>query len=196
MQKHGILKSMKEKDIQWVFIGGIDNILSNPVDPILLGLTISQNNVIASKSIAKTNPKEKAGVFCKSNGKPKVIEYTELPEQMAIQKNQQGELTFGEINILSHLFHISVLQNLADVKLPYHIALKKSNYLAQDGSYVEVNEPNVYKFEAFIFDAFERYNDMSILRVDRKDEFAPIKNAQGEDSPQTATALYNEKQSK
>ena len=72
-------------------------------------------------------------------------------------------------------------------------ALKKSNYLNEEGKYIEPDEPNVYKFEAFIFDAFERYDGMSILRVKREDEFAPVKNAEGVDSPETARNLYNNK---
>lgn len=193
MQKYGILQDMQEKGVEWVFIGGIDNVLSNMVDPILLGLTLEENNSIASKSVAKTNPKEKVGVFCKMNGKPKVIEYTELPEEMAEEIDENGELNFAEVNILSHLLNISVLQNLAEVKLPYHVAFKKSNYLNADGEYIEVEQPNVYKFEAFIFDAFARFQDMTILRVKREDEFAPVKNKEGNDSPQTATELYNAK---
>ena len=193
MEKDGILADMKAKGTEWIFIGGIDNVLSNMVDPILLGLTIQENNKIASKSVVKTNPKERVGVFCKINGKPKVIEYTELPEEMAEERDANGELNFGEVNILSHLYHVSVLQNLADMKLPFHVAFKKSGYLKTDGTYIEPEEPNAYKFEAFIFDAFKRYDNMTILRVKREDEFAPVKNRTGNDSPETATKLYNEK---
>ena len=193
MSKGHILEDMQEKEIEWIFVGGIDNILLNIVDPTLLGLTVKEKNLIASKSIVKREPKEKAGVFCKINGKPKVIEYTELPDELAEQVNENGELVFAELNILSLLYNINVLKDLANIKLKYHTAFKKSDYLDKDGKYIEVNEPNVYKFEAFIFDAFERYENMSILRVKREDEFAPIKNKTGEDSPETAIKLYNEK---
>ncbi len=191
--KNGILEDLKKQGIDWTFVSGIDNILSNFVDPILIGLTIEENQKIASKSVAKTNPKEKVGVFCKMNGKPKVIEYMELPEEMAEERDENGELMYGEVNIVTHLFHRSVLENLANVKLPYHIAFKKSGYLSESGKYIEPIEQNVYKFEAFIFDAFTRYDDMTILRVKREEEFAPVKNSTGNDSPETATALYNAK---
>ena len=193
MTKGHILEDMEKRGIEWIFVGGIDNVLLNIVDPTLVGLTIKENNLIASKSIVKRDPKEKAGVFCKVNGKPKVIEYTELPDELAEQVKEDGELVFGELNILSHLYNIKVLKDLAEVKLKYHTAFKKSDYLDENGNYIEVNEPNVYKFEAFIFDAFERYENMSILRVKREDEFAPIKNKEGVDSPETAIKLYNEK---
>ncbi len=191
MFQNGILQDMKEKKIEWIFVSGIANILSNFVDPILVGLTIKQNHVIASKSVVKTNPKEKVGVFCKMNGKPKVIEYIDLPEEMAEQTDENGELLYGEVNIATHLFHYSVLENLANSKLPYHIAVKKSGYLTEKGEYIEPEGPNIYKFETFIFDAFVRYDDMTILRVKRQEEFAPVKNRTGNDSPETATKLYN-----
>lgn len=193
LSKSGMLQELKQNQIEWIFISGIDNILSNFVDPILLGLTIKENNVIASKSVAKANPQEKVGVFCKMNGKPKIIEYIDLPEEMAEELDENGELMYGEVNIGTYLYNRSVLENLANAKLPYHAAFKKSGYLDVNGKFVEPDEPNVFKFETFIFDAFTRYDDMTIMRVKREDEFAPVKNRTGNDSPETAVKLYNEK---
>ena len=191
--REGLIKELKNNKIDWIFVSGIDNILSNFVDPVLLGLTIKEENVIASKSVVKTNPKEKVGVFCKMNGKPKVIEYIDLPEEMAEERDENNELVYGNVNIGTYLYNRSVFEDLADAKLPYHAAFKKSGYLDLNGEFIEPEEPNVYKFEAFIFDAFPRYNEMTILRVKRQDEFAPIKNRTGNDSPETAIKLYNEK---
>lgn len=192
MKKDGIIEDMKKNNVKWIFVGGVDNILLKIVDPVLTGLTIKENNKISSKSVVKTNPKEKVGVFCKIEGKPKVIEYTELPEDMACKKDENGELVFGEVNILSHLYSIEALDELSNKKLPYHVAFKKANYLDNNDNFIEVDKPNAYKFEAFIFDAFEEYEDMSILRVKREEEFAPIKNAEGQDSPETACKLYTD----
>lgn len=193
LKKDGILEDMKSKNIKWVFVGGVDNILLKIVDPLLVGITISENNKIASKSVIKTNPKERAGVFCKIDGKPGIIEYSELPEEMAEVVDDQGDLVFGDVNILSHLYNIDVLEEMSDQILPYHIAEKKCSYLDENGILVSPEEKNTYKFESFIFDAFLNYNNMSILRVNRENEFAPIKNAVGNDSPETAIKLYNEK---
>ncbi len=188
----GLLQEMKSEGIEWIFVGGVDNILLKIVDPILTGITIKENNLISSKSVVKKNAKERVGVFCKLNGVPKVIEYTELPEKMAEETDKNGELMYGEVNILSHLFNIKALERLAEQKLPYHTAFKKSNYLNEDAEFIEVSEPNAYKFESYIFDGFSFFDNMSILRVKREDEFAPIKNASGSDSPETAIKLYNE----
>lgn len=187
-----LINQMKKDSVEWVFVGGVDNILLRIVDPILTGLTIKENNLISSKSVVKKTAKERVGVFCKLNGVPKVIEYTELPENMAEQIDENGELVYGEVNILSHLFNIKALEKLSEINLPYHTAFKKSNYIDGDGNLVEVTEPNAYKFESFIFDGFSFFDNMSILRVKREDEFAPIKNATGSDSPETAVNLYNE----
>ena len=157
LSKSGMLQELKQNQIEWIFISGIDNILSNYVDPILLGLTIKENNVIASKSVAKANPQEKVGVFCKMNGKPKIIEYIDLPEEMAEELDENGELMYGEVNIGTYLYNRSVLENLANAKLPYHAAFKKSGYLNANGKFIEPDEPKVFKFETFIFDAFTRY---------------------------------------
>lgn len=191
LKNDGMIADMKKRGIQWIFVGGVDNILLRIVDPILTGLTISEENLISSKSVVKRSPNERAGVFCKCNGKPIVIEYTELPEEMANQYDENGELVYGEMNILSHLYNIEALEELSNKELPYHVAFKKANYLDDNGNIVKVNEPNAYKFESFIFDGFACYNNMSILRVKREEEFAPIKNAEGNDSPKTATELYN-----
>ena len=187
----GMLEDMKSNGIEWVFVGGVDNILLKIVDPLLVGITIAQENQIASKSVIKTNPRERAGVFCKIDGKPGIIEYSELPEEMVEEVDENGDLVFGDVNILSHLYNIEALEKMADKVMPYHIAVKKSDYLDENGNLIEPEEKNVYKFESFIFDAFANFDDISILRVKREEEFAPIKNAYGNDSPETAIKLYN-----
>ena len=187
-----ILDDMKQKGIEWVFIGPVDNALLNMVDPILVGLTIAENHQAGSKSISKNSPREKVGVFCKANGVPSVIEYSELPEDMAEQMDDNGELLYGEAHIMCNLFSLPALEKISKIKLPYHVANKKTPYMNENGEYVEATEPNAYKFEAFIFDAFNFFDDISILRGKREEDFAPIKNKEGNDSPETAKKLYNE----
>lgn len=190
MRKSGILQDMKTRGIQWVFIAGVDNILAKMVDPLLTGLAIEKKCLAAGKSVVKSNPQERVGVFCKKDKKPNVIEYTEITEEMAEERDQNGELTYGESHILCNLFNIKALEEIAGNKLPYHSAFKKAKYINQDGELIEPTEPNAYKFEAFIFDAFDRLEDMAIMRVKREEEFAPVKNANGVDSPETAKQLY------
>ena len=190
LRASGCLADMKKRGIKWVFIGSVDNVLLKMVDITLLGMAKSKNVQIASKSVAKANPYEKVGVFCKINGHPKVIEYTELPTSMAEQRDKNGELKYGESHIMCNLYTIEALEKISKEPLIYHSAHKKNSYLDEDGKEIIPEEPNSYKFEAFIFDAFEFFDDIAILRGTREDDFAPVKNKDGVDSPKTAKELY------
>ena len=191
MKKNGILDDMKSKNIKWIFIGSVDNALLNMVDPILLGLTVSEGNKIGSKSVVKRSPDEPVGVFCKKNSKPAVIEYTELPTEMASETDEEGELLFGESHIMCNLYSLEALEIISQNTLPYHSAHKKAPCLDENGNMIKVTKPNAYKYEAFIFDGFVFFDGISILRGRREEDFAPVKNAEGQDSPQTAVELYN-----
>ena len=190
MAENKIIEDMKNKNIKWIFIGGVDNILAKMVDSLLVGLAIENKVLLAGKSVAKKSPEEKVGVFCKRNGKPSVVEYSEISKEMSEQRDSNGELKFGESHILCNLFNIEFIEKIAQDKLPYHTAHKKANYIGEDGNVVIAEKPNAYKFEAFLFDAFEKLDDMVIMRVKREEEFAPVKNLEGEDSPKTARELY------
>ena len=192
--KNGMTKKMKELGVEWVFIGGVDNCLVKMVDPVLMGIAIDKNVSVAGKSIVKANPHEKVGVFCKRNGKPGVIEYSEITDEMAEAVDKDGELLYGESHILCNLFRIDAIERMGSNPLPYHIAYKKAKYIDKDGNLVEPESPNAYKFEAFLFDAFGEVDDIAVLRVKREEEFAPVKNADsaGVDCPKTARKLYED----
>ena len=188
--KNGMTKKMRELGVEWIFIGGVDNCLAKMVDPVLMGLAIEKHVTAAGKSVVKANPQEKVGVFCKKNGKPSVVEYTEIPKEMSEATDKNGELIYGESHILCNLFNIDAVERMGKKPLPYHTAYKKATYINNKGEKVVPDGPNAYKFEAFLFDAFGELDDMVILRVKREEEFAPVKNATGTDSPETARELY------
>ena len=190
LRASGCLAEMKERGIKWVFIGGVDNALLKMADTSLLGLAIQKKVQIASKSIVKANPHERVGVFGKMNGHPKVIEYSEMPEKMAEELDENGELKYGEAHIMCNLYTIDAIEKISKETLIYHSALKKNSYIDEKGKEVIPTEPNSYKFESFIFDAFELFDDIAILRGKREDDFAPVKNKEGVDSPKTAKELY------
>ncbi|MDO5557147.1 MAG: UDPGP type 1 family protein [Clostridia bacterium] len=192
LRKNGILDDMKNKGIQWVFVSGVDNILVKPIDPIFIGASISKNVLIAGKSLVKAYPEEKVGVFCLRNGRPSVIEYTEVTDEMANLKTEDGELAYGESHIICNMFSVEAIERLVDFELPYHVAHKKIVYMNEKGEIVKPESPNAYKFEGFIFDTFPEFDDMLIFRVKREEEFAPIKNKEGQDSPETARKLYTD----
>ena len=192
LAKSGMLDKMKQQNVKWVFIGVVDNILLNMVDPLLIGLCQKDKNQIASRTVTKINPQERVGVFCKKKGHPAVIEYTEIPEEMAEEVDEEGELFYGEAHIACTLYSMEALEKASKIQSQYHIAVKKMSYLDEAGNWIEPEKPNAYKFESFIFDVFEAFDDISILRSKREENFAPIKNREGNDSPETARKLYNQ----
>lgn len=190
LKESGMLADMESKSIKWVYICGVDNIMVNMVDSTFLGLAIKKGVLSGSKSIEKNYPEEKVGVFCKKNGKLAVIEYMEMTEDMIYQKNPDGGLTYGESHFVSYVYNVEALKEISKHNLKYHCAIKKNSYIDENCNEIIPEEPNSCKFEAFVFDALEFLDDMVIMRVDRNEEFAPIKNISGIDSPDTAKEIY------
>lgn len=190
MAKKGIIDDMKSKNIKWIFIGSVDNLLVKYVDTLLLGLAIKQNVNIATRTVIKNSPNERVGVLCKKNGKVKVIEYTEVPKEMRVATDEAGEFLYGESHIMCNLFSLEAIEKASTKELKYHVAAKKIKYIDENGKLVNPTEPNCYKFEKFVFDSFGLFDEIAILRGKREEDFAPIKNAEGQDSPETAQKLY------
>ncbi len=190
--KNKLTDKMKSLGIEWAFIGGVDNCLVKMVDPVIMGVAIDKGVTVACKSVVKDNPHEKVGVFCNKNGKPNVVEYSEITDEMAEATDENGELVYGESHILCNLFNVSAVERMGANPLPYHVAHKKAKFINENGDLVEPTSPNAYKFEAFIFDAFSAVDEMAVLRVKREEEFAPVKNSDdaGVDCPKTAKELY------
>ena len=190
MIKSGVTADMEARGIDWIFVGGIDNVLVRLCDPVFIGFMEASGRLIGGKSLIKRDPYEKAGVFCKKDGRPYVIEYTEISDEMANLKDDSGNFVYGDAHILCNMFNRKVFDVMGDKGLPYHTAVKKTSYIDEAGNRVTPEAPCAYKFEAFIFDAFHFFDEMAILRVVREEEFAPVKNKSGEDSPETARELF------
>ena len=190
LKKNGCLEDMEKRKIKWIFIGGVDNILLKQTDPVLLGLAIYKNSKVASKTILKSYPDEKVGLFCSYDKHPRVIEYSEMPREIAYELTNNNKLKYKEAHIMCNLYTLNALNFLSAQKLPYHIALKKNSYLDESGKEIIPSKPNSYKLESFIFDGFPYFDDIALLRGEREEDFAPIKNKEGNDSPATARVLY------
>lgn len=177
LKTSGMLEDMKERGIRHVFMNNVDNAVVKVLDPVLLGLHVSEDNDVTSKSILP-KPGESVGRLSLVNGEKSVVEYTELPEG-AGEKFQNG-------NIGIHVFGMEYLDKAAAVKVPYHLALKKLEHMNENMLLVK---DEVLKFEKFYFDAFRHARKHMTLQVDRKGEFSPLKNKVGKDSIETA---YND----
>ena len=190
MKNHGIINELETQNIKWIFFGGIDNILLKNVDPFFIGLAISNNQQIASKSIFKQEPLEKTAVYCKRNSKPAILYYDYIDYELSVSKFENGMYKYREANILSHLMSIDAVKKVSEVHLPYHRAFKKNAFVNEEGMKQVPDKPNSFKFENFIFDSFMFFDDMLLLRVDENEEFAPIKDFTGIYNPDTAKEKY------
>ena len=189
---NGILEELKEKRIEYLVTCNVDNILINPLDSIMFGTIKDKNVELGIKSIIKRSPQEPVGVCCLKNGKPTVIEYIDLPKELAEAKNEDGSLKFGEVHFGCNYLSTKLLEKIVNEKLPYHSAKKKNKYIDEKGNLVTSDDVNSIKYEMFIFDGFEKADSALVFRVKREEEFAPIKYKDGEDSPITAARMYEE----
>ena len=192
LKTSGCYEDMLNKGIKWIFVGGIDNVLLQLADPEFIGFAEQSGEKIACKSVVKRDAKEGVGVFCRKNGKPYVIEYTEISPELAAATDDRGEFVYGDGHVLCNIFSIEAFRKMLDESdgLPYHVARKKTDFTDEFGNVIKPEKPNAFKFEAFIFDAFARFDNLAIMRTEREMEFAPVKNAAGEDSPETARKMY------
>ena len=186
LSRSGLLSELEDAGVEWLHIAGVDNAMSVPCDPVFLGFADGSGAPVSSKTVLREDPAEKAGVFrLDADGKPGVAEYTEVGDLAAVRA-PDGGLLFREANIASHLVRTGTAARFAREGLPWHLARKKLATL--DAATGRENTEPVCKYERFLFDAFPLAGSMSLLRVDRALEFAPVKNADGPDSPATALA--------
>ncbi len=175
----GSLAWLIERGVRYVFLYSVDNALCRICDPAFIGALANDNfSMSASKVVHKANAQEKVGIFAFQNKKPGVVEYSDLPEEYRDMTNPDGSLTFDGGNIAIHLFRIEGLRKLQTSKLPWHTARKTVCGIEK-----------CWKFEQFLFDAFPQLGSMMPFGVIREEEFSPVKNAEGNDSPKTARTM-------
>ena len=183
--RSGTLEWLRELGVEWLTTFQVDNALGRPLDPEFLGWAVERRAVAAGKAVRKRTPTEKVGVFARGiDGLVRIVEYSELPAEGA------ELLQLGSIAV--HAWHVPWLSRVVATpgfQLPWHRARKKVPFLAADGTTQAPTTENAVKFEQFLFDLLPMAPRVAIVEVERKREFAPVKNATGEDSPETARAL-------
>lgn len=189
MHKAGLLDSIFDSNLEWINVFSVDNVLQRIADPVFLGATISSGKMSGAKVVRKAFPEEKVGVMCKENGKPHIIEYYEMNDEMLNKRLPDGSLAYGFGAILNYLFPIQRLKETLDQTMPLHVVKKKVPCIDDDGNSVTPSEPNAYKFETLALDLIHEMDDCLIFEVNREKEFAPVKNKEGVDSVDTARAL-------
>lgn len=189
LEHNGMIDQMKENGVEWLNVFSVDNVLQNIGDPVFIGATIANNRYAAAKVIAKASPEERVGAICLRDGRPSVVEYSELSDEMRYAKDENGQYLYNFGVTLNYLFHLQKTQEMAEKHLPIHKAFKKISCLDREGNLVVPDAPNAYKLEYFIFDILQFFDSILSYEVIREDEFAPIKNKSGVDSLDTARAL-------
>ena len=185
----GLDKDLKEKGVEWLNVFAVDNVLQQIADPVFVGATIKSGCVSGAKVVRKVDPYERVGALCHEDGKPSIIEYYELTPEMAEAKSENGSLLYGFGVILNYLFRVDKLFDIAQKSLPLHVVEKKVPYIDENGVACKPETPNAYKFETLILDMVYMMDDCLSFEVDREKEFAPVKNATGTDSVESAREL-------
>jgi UDP-N-acetylglucosamine/UDP-N-acetylgalactosamine diphosphorylase len=190
----GLLERLRRQGIRHVFYFQVDNPLAPVADPVFLGHHIAAQAEVSSKVVPKRDATEKAGVFVEVDGRHTIIEYSDLPEHLAHEKDRSGRLKLWAASPAIHLFDVGLLARMTESAegLPLHVAKKKVPHLGDPSP----NDVNALKFERFIFDVLPKAERWVLLEAAREEEFAPLKNAEGHDSPESvreALLAYSER---
>lgn len=189
LKRAGLIDLIHEKGIEWLNIFAVDNVLQKIADPVFIGATLESKVAVGAKVVRKANPNESVGVMCLEDGRPSIIEYYELTDEMKDAKDENGNPAYNFGVILNYLFSVKDLEALADNGLSLHIVKKKIEHINENGDLVSPEEPNGYKYENLVLDMIHMMSGCLPFEVVREKEFAPIKNLTGVDSVESARAL-------
>ena len=192
MKKWGILDIIHNEGIEYLNVFAVDNVLQRIADPSFVGAVIKHQVEAGAKVVKKAAPDEKVGVMCLEDGRPSVVEYYELTDELMSTLNDKGERVYNFGVILNYLFEVTALERIIDNQLPVHIVEKKIPYMDENGILVKPEEPNGHKYEMLILDMIHELKTCLPFEVERNKEFAPIKNKTGVDSVESARALLEE----
>ncbi len=188
--RSGSIADMEARGIDCVCFFQVDNPMVRCIDPEFIGFHVMGESELSSKACLKAYPKEKVGVFAEIDGKTQVIEYSDLPDELAEATEANGDLVYRAGSIAIHIFSRSLIARVggddASVKLPFHRADKKIPTVDAAGDPVAPSEPNGVKFEMFGFDALPFAKNPVVIETARADDFSPVKNAEGIDSPESS----------
>ncbi len=195
LHRNGALDDMKRRGVEHLSYWQVDNPLVNLFDPLFIGLHVLDGAQMSSKAVIKSNPQEKVGNFCRVDGKVTVIEYSDMPDELAEKRSTDGTLVFHLGSIAIHIINTGFVEklNTNGCSLPLHRAVKKIPHVDPQGHRVTPQEPNGIKLESFIFDAVPMADRSIILEIVREEQFAPTKNATGIDSAETTRAMMVER---
>ncbi|MCI5954957.1 MAG: UTP--glucose-1-phosphate uridylyltransferase [Lachnospiraceae bacterium] len=189
MKNAGLLELVQKEEIEWLNVFAVDNVLQRIADPCFVGATIQKNCAVGAKVVRKNAPDEKVGVMCLEDGRPSIVEYYELTDELMNAKDENGDPAYYFGVILNYLFRVADLLEILENNLPLHIVEKKIPFLNENGEQVKPETPNGFKFENLVLDMIHQMKSCLPFEVVREKEFAPIKNKTGVDSVESAREL-------
>lgn len=187
--KAGLLDKINELGVKFLNVFAVDNVLQKMADPVFVGATLEAGAVCGSKVVAKVDPNERVGVLCLEDGRPSIVEYYEMTDEIIHSRDDKGNLLYNYGVILNYLFDVKTLTDILNRSMPTHVVEKKIPYINEKAELVKPKEPNGYKFETLVLDMIHMMDNCLSFEVEREHEFAPIKNATGVDSLESARKL-------
>lgn len=187
--KAGIRDAFVKQGVEWINVFAVDNVLQKIADPCFVGAAVKSGCVSAAKVVSKAFPEEKIGLLCTEDGRPSIVEYYEMTDDMMYKKDDNGKPLFNYGVILNYLFRIDELDRIIDDPLPVHVVRKKVPHIDENGDFIEPDASNGYKYERLVLDLIHLMKDCLSYEVVREKEFAPIKNLTGVDSVESAKEL-------
>ena len=183
----GIFDQLQSQGIELLFFHQVDNPLVQVCDASFVGLHLMENAEVSTKTVRKQQASDRVGLIAQSDRNMVIIEYSDLPEAIANQHDQEGQLQFWTGNTAIHLFQLAFLNRVSKTgnPLPYHSAYKKVDHVDASGKMCRPSQPNAMKFEQFIFDILPQAERWLVVETKRKNEYAPLKNAHGDHSPES-----------
>lgn len=190
LHQSGAIDFLRERGVELLSYFQVDNPLVQCIDPAFIGLHLAYDSQMSSKTVEKAYPEEKLGHFCTRGGRLEVVEYSDMPIELTKLQREDGKLLFGAGSIAIHILDLKFTANIGEerdprYRLPYHRADKKIPYVDEEGNHVQPEEPNGIKFERFLFDALPFAENPLVVETPREEDFSPVKNAEGVDSPET-----------
>lgn len=189
MHKAGLVADAMKRKVKWINIFAVDNVLQRICDPVFIGAVEDGGYVSGSKVVRKVARDEKVGAMCLEDGKPSIVEYYDITDELMDAKNEKGDPAYNFGVILNYLFSIDELEKIRERKLPLHVVEKKIPHLDENGNRVAPQTPNGHKYEQLVLDMIHEMKDTLPFEVRREYEFAPIKNKTGVDSVESAREL-------
>ena len=189
LRRAGMMEEAAKEGVEWINVFAVDNVLQRIADPVFVGATILAGAGCGAKFVRKCEPEERVGVLCRRGGVPDIVEYYELSKEMANERDERGGLVYSFGVTLNYLFRREMLEKIVGAVIPVHRAKKKVPCLNAAGELVKPEVENGYKYETLVVDVVRLMGSCLPFEAVREREFAPIKNAEGKDSVQSAREL-------